>query len=228
MKKMFLSGVLSLGLILGSVSPALASNDIVVPPDKILSIELGQSIQHNAISESQALEPFISVTNGRLSLDEAGKNLVSSETYALVESGIEVLNSSIAIGASLIDLDKKIVVPNGNFIPPTQSGELISARATFGTYWWGVALTMNESETKNLIYSLRQVAAGFATEATLAGLLINLVGGPQIWAATAAGALVSLGALLVSNSLEQYNNSKGVTLNVHWLLVPYYEVTKNS
>lgn len=79
-----------------------------------------------------------------------------------------------------------------------------------------------------LIYALKQVSAGFATEATLAGLLINLVGGPQIRAATAAGALVSLGAFLVANSLEHHNNSKGVTLNLHWLLVPYYEVTKNS
>ncbi|MBJ6361068.1 hypothetical protein ACFOQM_07120 [Paenibacillus sp. GCM10012307] len=228
MKKMLLSGVLSLGLIFGSVSPALASNDIVVPQDKILSIELGGSIQHNAISESQALDSFITVSNGRLKLDAAGKDVVSAETYALVESGIEVLNSSIAIGASVIDLDNKIVVPNGNFTPPTQSGDLISPRASFGTYWWGVALTMSQSETKDLIYSLRQVAAGFATEATLAALLINLVGGPQIWAATAAGALVSLGALLVSNSLEHHNNSKGVTLNIHWLLVPYYEVTKNS
>ncbi|WP_154666019.1 hypothetical protein [Paenibacillus pinihumi] len=143
MKKSLLVGVLSLVLALGSVSLALASNN--VPPDKILSIELAQSIQHNAISESQTLEPFISVTNGRLSLDEAGKDLVSSETYALVESGIESLNSSIQAGASVIDLDKRIVVPDSNFTPPTPTSGILTPMASFGTYWWGVALTMSES-----------------------------------------------------------------------------------
>ncbi|GAV12658.1 hypothetical protein PBN151_2591 [Paenibacillus sp. NAIST15-1] len=154
-------------------------------------------------------------------MDEKGKEVVPSETYELVSKGVSILNLTIVSGESTVDTAKRLVVPNFNYSSNIKS-------AFSNTYWWGVAITMTESEAKDFAYSLEQIKDGFATEAAVAGIIGGIIGGPAAWAASAAGAIVALGAGLISRSITHYNNSKGVTLNLHWLPITYYEVTKNQ
>ncbi|MGG1617619.1 hypothetical protein [Paenibacillus sp. NRS-1781] len=45
--------------------------------------------------------------------------------------------------------------------------------------------------------------------------------------ASAGAALVSLGTDLLASNLDNYNGSRGTTLNLHWLPAPYYTVNSN-
>jgi len=226
LKKKMVAGMLALGLTIGAIAPVSASAQVAnTVSDNTLSVNF-KNVNFAALNDAYLIESYITVSDaGILVIDDDGRALVSQETFKMVQDGIDILNTSILAGNSVIDMEARSVVPVTN---SSLNSGMITPYASAGTYWWGVALTMNEQEASDLIYTLRQISLGFVAEAGLAVMFATIVGGPVTWSAAAAGTLVTLGTTLVANSLEHHNNKKGVTLNIHWLLVPYYEVTKNS
>ncbi|MGG0812965.1 hypothetical protein ABE142_09825 [Paenibacillus alvei] len=185
----------------------------------------GLQISQQLIDDANILHEYVTKgEDGLLHIDPRAREKVHPESYALVENGVKILNESLISKATIIQGNHVVVNPNA-----TDNNFSFSARSAFSnTYWWGVAITMNEQDTKLFAHSLKQVKEGFTAESIVAGIIAAIVSGPAAWAASAAGAIVAAGAGLVANSLEAYNNSNGVTLNIHWLPLPYYEVTVNS
>ncbi|MFF2910345.1 hypothetical protein [Paenibacillus sp. NPDC057934] len=185
----------------------------------------GSSFNSSVIAESNLLNPYISEgSDGLLHIDPAGKEIVSNETYQIVEHGISILNESLITGSTTIS--------NGLVVAKSSSpaGGISIMSGFSNTYWWGVALTMNKSDASYFAYSLKQIAKGYAAEAAVATLLSAIFPNPATFSAAAAGAIVTAGCEMVGSSVEFHNGntSNGVTLNVHWLPLPYYEVTMNS
>ncbi|MFE5318088.1 hypothetical protein ACFQ88_05170 [Paenibacillus sp. NPDC056579] len=234
-RKTILSVVLSTTMVFGAAIPAFASSSSSFEPQSTVKtasnenerqptnvVATGNVVKFDSklVAETNLLNSYVSKgEDGLLHIDPAGKDVVSAESYAIVENGIGILNSSLSQGTSIIE--NNLVVANPNVI--------IAAKGFSNTYWWGVALTMNKADTEYLAYNLSQLSTGYAAEAAVATLLTAMFPNPATFAAAAAGAIVSGGCKLVSDSLRYWNTGAyGTTLNVHWLPVPYYEVTQNS
>lgn len=206
--------------------------------NKILNVTANSSVQiEQVLSSASALDPFISVdSDGLLHLDPKGKDVVSSDVFSTIEKGIHILNQSILDGSSIIDSTTNLVVPSGKE-PLANSGlsnlnslktDIISPMAFYNSYWWGVAITMNNSEARRLAYSMSNLSYAYAGEAGIAAIIASFFSGPPAWAATAAGVIMSAGEGILSNMVNQNNGPNGVTINIHWLLAPYIEVTQNN
>lgn len=212
-----------------NASPSQPSKQTVIQNQgaNILKVKAQETLKNIDVSSVKLLDSYISILdNGLLQLDEAGKEVVSPELYDFTASGISMINSSIQAGSVKVDAINKRIVP---VAVDNNAGERINPSAFGNVYWWGVAFTMSEAEAKSFAYSLEQVKDTFAAVAIVSAAIGGIMGvNPAPWAASAAAAIVALGAGLVSRSLTYYNNPNGVTLNIHWLPVNYYEVTKNS
>lgn len=183
------------------------------------------TLQKN-LEAAQDLEKYIKPNaDGLLYIDEAGKDAVSKEAYDYIASGVEIINESLKSGQTKLDLANYTIIPTGKI--PIQTENVIKPNASSNSYWWGVAVTMSQSETKQLSYSLKQQSKGFLTVSGLAAAIGSIMPSPAPWAASAAAALVSLGTDLIASSLDHYNGSRGTTLNIHWLPAPYYTVNSN-
>ncbi|MFB5678846.1 hypothetical protein [Paenibacillus terreus] len=177
------------------------------------------TLQKN-LEAAQGLEEYIKPgVDGLLYIDEAGKDVVSKEAYDYIASGVEIINEALKSGLIELDVENQTIVPSGQ--------NVIRPNAYSNTYWWGVAITMSQSETKQLSYLLKQQSKGYLTASGLAAGIGALFPNPVPFAASAAAALISLGTDLVASSLDNYNGSRGTTLNLHWLPAPYYTVNSN-
>ncbi|MGG4203985.1 hypothetical protein ABEW60_06525 [Paenibacillus jamilae] len=184
------------------------------------------TLQKN-LEAAQGLEKYIKPgADGLLYIDEAGKDVVSKEAYEYIASGVQIINESLKSGQTKLDVENQTIVPSGQ--APIQTQNEITPNASSNTYWWGVAITMSQSETKQLSYVLKQQSKGYLTVSGLAAAIGGIMGpNPIPWGASAAAALVSLGTDLVASSLDNYNGSRGTTLNLHWLPAAYYTVNSN-
>ncbi|WP_025845028.1 hypothetical protein [Paenibacillus ehimensis] len=232
MKKKIASVILSAALVCSYSSSVFASSPIHETLNKkndhILTVKAQNVLKNVDLSSANLLDSYMTVdAKGLLHLDDAGKKVVSTELFNHVARGVESINVAVQVGTVVLDAKNQRVVPTASTSVGTQS--IVSPDAFSNTYWWGVAMTMNEDETKSLAYSLQQVKEGFTAVAVVAAAIGGIMGlNPAPWAAAAAAAIVACGAAWVSNGLTFHNNSKGVTLNIHWLPGPYYEITKNS
>lgn len=235
MKKKILSSIVAMSLLTSAFAPTLIFAESLSPISQS-QLEEAQSrmIKTTATGGIELDQKFIDETNilndyiakgpdGLLHIDPKAREKVSHESYILIENGINILNESLKSNTTIIQ--NNLVVAN----PNATDNNVVQLRSAFAnTYWWGVAITMNQRDTELFAYQMKQFKEGFATEAAIAGIIGGIIGGPAAWSATAAGAIMALGYSLVANSLEAHNNPNGVTLNVHWLPLPYYEVTENS
>lgn len=173
------------------------------------------------------INPYLALgEDGKLHIDNAAKDIVSQEVYDYVLNGVNIVNEGIDSGRVVLDPTTKQLVPVSSTSANIQDRSLISPSGFSNTYAWGYAVTMNQSETKELAHVLDQIADGFMTVATASGLIAGMTGAAPALAAAVAALIVSAGARAVSKSLTNRNNPKGVTLNLHWAPV-YYEVTTN-
>ncbi|BFH17071.1 hypothetical protein WJ0W_006340 [Paenibacillus melissococcoides] len=235
MKKKILASIVATSLLTSAFAPTLIFAESLSPISQS-QLEEAQSrmIKTTATGGIELDQKFIDETNilndyitkgpdGLLHIDPKAREKVSNYSYILIENGINILNESLKSNKTIIQNNLVIANPNAT---DNNSVQLRSAFAN--TYWWGVAITMNQRDTELFAYQMKQFKEGFATEAAIAGVIGGIIGGPAAWSASAAGAIMALGYSLVANSLEAHNNPNGVTLNIHWLPLPYYEVTENS
>ncbi|MCM3338026.1 hypothetical protein M3650_05085 [Paenibacillus sp. MER TA 81-3] len=103
---------------------------------------------------------------------------------------------------------------------PEQSG--FQTNLSSNAYWWGVAITFSDSETKVHAHAMRQSGN---TAALLAAITAFIPGG---WLASVTGAFWGRAGNSIANDFDYKNRGNGITLNIHWLPVIYYEVTTNS
>ncbi|UUZ79321.1 hypothetical protein LJK88_29640 [Paenibacillus sp. P26] len=236
------SVVLSLGMtvaLLAPVSVSAATSGVIdsklsqSQTDHLLQVNgngITQTLKNLDLASTNLLDPYMTVTKeGLLHLDEAGRNVVSAELFNTTANGVSIINTAIKEGSVVLDTVNKRVVPKQVTVQqPSLKTPSMSPNAYSNTYWWGVAITMTEDETKTLAYSLQQVKETYTAATVVAGAIGGIMGpNPIPWAAAAASAIVACGAAVVSNSLTFYNNPNGVTLNIHWLPAPYYTVNKN-
>jgi hypothetical protein len=123
------------------------------------------------------------------------------KTFMHFELGVEKINQS--------RIDSK-----------TQQPE-VSTNSYSNSYWWGVAITYSDTETKQMIFALLQTAAVGALIASIAAFV------PAAQVGAIVAAIEAAGALMIANSMSYHNQGNGVTLNLHWLPFVYYEVTPN-
>ncbi|WP_458124739.1 hypothetical protein [Paenibacillus sp. Z3-2] len=239
MKKKVINGVLSLSLLGGLVpsmmfaNPAVNNNDLqqqsfFASESRVLNQTAinTSDINWDVIGEASLLNSYISEgSDGLLYLDPKGKEIVSADTYQIVIEGIEVLNNSLKSGSTTIQ--DGLVVAKQN----TSSFASIQKSGAFANqYWWGVALTFNKTDATLFAQQLKNFATGFGAEAAIAGLITALFPNPGTFAAAAAGAIMYAGYTMVAESIITSNSvtNNGITLNLHWIPVTYYEVTRNS
>ncbi|WP_374015993.1 hypothetical protein ABU162_16680 [Paenibacillus thiaminolyticus] len=213
MKKRLIASLLSVSMAFAAFTPmAFAASE----PSQG---ELSQSQRHigkdefsKEVFESIAnMDNYISIKEDKFVLDPAAKNSVEPKIYEHFKNGVDQLNIAINEGF--------IIVENGQI---RANANQFTTNAFSNTYWWGVAITFDDSETKVHAHAMRQSGA-------VAGLLGGIAAFiPAGWLAALSGLLYNAGANMVANDFDAKNNGKGVTLNLHWLPVPYYEVTTNS
>lgn len=179
-------------------------------------------VSKELIDSSPFLASYMELNDsGLYTLNEEAKNVVSSEAYDQYLVGLDRLNN-------LIETDV-ISVVNGDIVPGINAqnvnntgGMITTQKITSNPYWWGYAITFDNQSTK----FHQQAMAETAAKAALLTAILAAV--PAVQAAAVSSALASalVGdlALLFNNK----NKGKGVTLNLHWLPVIYYEVTTNN
>lgn len=226
MKKSLIA--ISAGLLVLSASAAPVSARTLAQENSNISsiqnrpmISFGETDQdQKLLAGAVAINEYIAIgSDGFLHIAEEGKTKVSSEVYRVIERGVNTINAEIQSGALIVNGNTATLGRIAPMIEAPGPGEF-TTNAFSNAYWWGVAITFNDQETKNQIYTLTQTGVIWGLVATVAG-----VSGAH--AATIAAALVSAGAFMIANSMSAHNMGKGVTLNIHWLPAPYFESTTN-
>ncbi|GMX62718.1 hypothetical protein Elgi_25250 [Paenibacillus elgii] len=151
-------------------------------------------------------------------IDPAAQEVVDAQTYSLFELGVSRLNTELIKNPQLLEN----AANNSNVVRQFSPTGDIGTNAYSNSYWWGVAVTFDDGETKHQIYTLQQTG----TVAALLAALLAFIPAAQAGAITAA--IISAGALMIANSMSYWNQGRGVTLNLHWLPFVYYEVTSNN
>ncbi|WP_240479698.1 hypothetical protein [Paenibacillus wynnii] len=211
-KKKIWSGVVS-GFLAVSLfaSPVLASTGPVTEIQEInvadRTLPLGQDeFSARVLSSVIDMTPYITVDAlGVYHIDSAAKDVVALDIYNQYLKGVEALNNLSVNGS----------------VATTSKGEM-STLVFSNSYWWGVAITFNNTETKNMVYSLQQTAS---VATLLAGIAAFI---PVAWLGSVVALIEATGATMIANSMSYHNEGKGVTLNIHWLPVPYFESTTNG
>lgn len=175
------------------------------------TVEIGKDeFSKKVIDSIPTMNNYISIKEDKFVLDPAAKNVAEPKIYEHFKTGVDQLNIAINEGF--------LIVENGQI---RANANQFSTNAFSNTYWWGVAITFDDAETKVHAQALRQSGA-------VGGLLGGIAAFiPAGWLAAITGLLYNAGATMIANDFEYKNNGRGVTLNLHWLPVPYYEVTTN-
>lgn len=215
LRRRLTASLLSVSMAFAAFTPMAFAASEPKPAQEELSqgqtIEIGKDeFSTKVLNAIPTMNNYISITEDKFVIDPAAKNVVEPKIYEHFKIGVEKLNNAIHDGS--------IIVENGQVRVPTSE---FSTNWSSNAYWWGVAFTFSDSETKTHIYAMRQ-----------AGSVAGLLGGiaafiPTGWLAAVTGLLINAGSSMISNDFERKNNGRGVTLNLHWLPVPYYEVTTN-
>lgn len=215
MKKKWIVSLLSVSMAFSMFAPmALAAS---VPEQQVESQKQGHNLQigkdefsKKVLNAVSVMDSYITVSKDQFVIDPAAKNVVGADIYEHYKKGIDSLNAEVRQGT--------IVIQNGQVSVP----ERYSTNAFSNAYWWGVAITFSDSETKTHALAMRQSGN---TTAFLAGIAAFIPGG---WLATVTGLFWGYAGNVIANDFDYYNHGRGVTLNIHWLPIVYYEVTTNS
>ncbi|WP_419890094.1 hypothetical protein [Paenibacillus xylanexedens] len=157
------------------------------------------------LNSVEAMTPYINKGSDNLyHINPAAQEVVEQDVYNHFATGVQNLNAAI----------NSQVSASGN--------QVVTPFVFSNSYWWGVAITFNNQETKDMIFSLQQTSS---VGAMLAAIAVFIPGG-QLGAVVAA--IEAAGANMIANSMSHNNAGRGVTLNLHWLPFVYYEVTTNK
>ncbi|EJW17797.1 hypothetical protein M5X00_27210 [Paenibacillus alvei] len=214
MKKKWIVSLLSVSMAFSMFAPmALAAS---VPEQQAESQKQGHMLQigkdefsKKVLNAISVMDRYITVSKDQFVIDPAAKNVVGADIYEHYKKGIDSLNAEVRQGT--------IVIQNGQ----VSVSERYSTNAFSNTYWWGVAITFSDSETKAHALAMRQSGN---TTSFLAAIAAFIPGG---WLAAVTGAAWGWAANSIANDFDYYNRGNGATLNIHWLPVIYYEVTSN-
>ncbi|MCG7406795.1 hypothetical protein MH117_05135 [Paenibacillus sp. ACRRX] len=184
-------------------TPLNAPKDISQSSERI--IELGKDEFSARVLKSMSdISPYISVdSNKQYHLDPSAEKVVGKEIYEHYLLGVNKLNIVNQLTPAAVNNDKIINYAYSN------------------SYWWGVAVTYDDAETKRMVYALQQTAA---VGTFLAGVAAFI---PVAHLGSIVALAETLGATWLANSMSYHNNGRGVTMNIHWLMVPYIEITSN-
>ncbi|MCW3796097.1 hypothetical protein OM416_31390 [Paenibacillus sp. LS1] len=215
-KVKMLSAVLCSALAITSLAPVAFAS--AATPSPVIELPTGEftlnkktlvigedEFSAKIMNSIEAMTPYINKGSDNLyHIDPAAQEIVEQEVYNHFATGVQKLNAALNSQVSA-------------------SGSQVVTPFTFSnSYWWGVAITFNNQETNNMIYSLQQTAQVAVLLAAIAGF----IPGGQIGAAVAL--IEGAGFSMIANSMSHNNAGKGVTLNLHWLPFTYYEVTTNK
>lgn len=182
-------------------------------------ILIGNDQHSKEIFKNSALiSPYVTFgSDNLLHISLEARSVVDEDVFSSYQLGVNRINQAINEGC--------IQIKNGELVLNESEKHSRYKRSYSNTYWWGVAVTFNDEETKEQIYSLQQ-SGQLVT--LLAAIVASLPGGPASTAAAAvvAGAFVAVTSSMVANSMSNHNKGNGVTLNIHWAPA-YYEVTSN-
>ncbi|MCM3337834.1 hypothetical protein M3650_04085 [Paenibacillus sp. MER TA 81-3] len=176
-------------------------------------LEIGKDdFSQSVLEAAPVMDKYIIIGKESFSLDPVAKDIVSLDVYNQYAIGVERMNDALR--------DGYLSIQNGQIkiMPPSE----FQTNAFSNAYWWGVAVTYSDSETKSWIYALNHGAgiSGFLAS------MSSLIPGGQIvsfWSAVAG-----FGALWFANELSYKNDGRGVTFNFHWLPIPSFVITSNG
>lgn len=212
-----LSAALCTAIAITSLAPAASASAVTSSP----SIELPQGdfsvnkrvltlgkdeLSKKVFDSVEAISPYINKGSDNLyHLDPAAKEVVGDEVYNQFVIGVNNLNAAI----------------NGEVT--SNSGQIVTPNAFSNSYWWGVAITFDNAETKRFAESLQTTSS---VGSFLAAIAIFI---PVARVGALVAELESIGANYLANQFFSKNAGKGVTLNIHWAPVPLYTtVTTNG
>ncbi|WP_018884032.1 hypothetical protein [Paenibacillus massiliensis] len=193
-----------------SASAATLSQAVELPQGNFVineenTIILGQDeFSKKILNSVEIMTPYITQGSDNLyHLDPDAQKVVDQEVYNHFANGVQTLNSAISNQVS------------------AGADQVISPMVYSNPYWWGVAVTFDDAETKRMVYSLQQTATVGALLAAVAAFI------PYAQYGALVAAIEAAGATMIANSMSYRNNGRGVTLNLHWAPAVYYEVTSN-
>ncbi|WCF05700.1 hypothetical protein NDS46_14980 [Paenibacillus thiaminolyticus] len=157
------------------------------------------------------MNSYISIIEDKFVIDPTAKNVVEPKIYEHFKAGVDKLNNAIHEGFIIVEKGQK----RGN-------ANEFTTNAFSNTYWWGGAITFDDAETKVHALAMRQSGN---TAGLLAAIAQFIPGG---WLAAVSGYFWAWAGNSIANDFDYHNRGNGVTLNVHWLPVIYYEVTTNQ
>ncbi|MDR9855252.1 hypothetical protein RJP21_16675 [Paenibacillus sp. VCA1] len=193
-----------------------------INPDQ-RTIVLGKDEFSSKILNSiEAMTPYVSKGQDNLyHIDPAAQNIVDQDVYEHFATGVQnlnvALNGDVSKSGSSLNLNAVL-----NSEVSGSNSSVITPYVFSNTYWWGVAITFDNEETIRMVYSLNQTAQVAVILAAIAAFIPS----GQLGAVVAA--IEGAGATMIANSMSYHNNGKGVTLNIHWLPITYFEVTTNQ
>jgi len=162
------------------------------------------------------MEEYVTISaNGALFVNPSALQVVPESVYKMFVLGADKIN--VAVSKGLAKIEGNSLVPLTNLTTTRIDTDYFS-----NTYWWGIAVTYNQSETKQMLYVLETYQNSFALAAALAGLI------PGGQAFSAASAILAFGNWALIRSINTNNIGYGVTLNFHWLPLPWLTVTGNQ
>ncbi|MBB6024823.1 hypothetical protein HNR77_005969 [Paenibacillus sp. JGP012] len=218
-KVKMLSAVLCSALAISSLAPvAFASSATPTTTSPTIELPRGEftinkktlvigedEFSAKIMNSIETMTPYINKGSDNLyHIDPAAQEVVEQDVYNHFAQGVQNLNTALNNQVS------------------SHGSQVVTPFVFSNSYWWGVAITFNNQETKDMIYSLQQTAN---VGAILAAIAVFIPGG-QLGAVVAA--IESAGANMIANSMSHNNAGRGVTLNLHWLPFVYYEVTTNK
>ncbi|MDK8193948.1 hypothetical protein QP794_28090 [Paenibacillus sp. UMB7766-LJ446] len=215
-KVKMLSAALCTALAITSLAPVAFASSATPSPSIELpkgefnlnkkTIVLGEDeFSKKVLNSIESMTPYINKGSDNLyHIDPAAQGIVEQDVYNHFATGVQNLNAAVNSEVS------------------TSNGQVVTPFTFANSYWWGVAITFNNQETNDMIYALQQTAQVAVLLAAIAGF----IPGGQIGAVVAL--IEGAGFSMIANSMSHNNAGKGVTLNLHWLPITYYEVTTNK
>lgn len=219
MKKQIITSVLSVSMLLSVFAPAAFASEASIVKNlqqqsqESRILEIGKdAFSRSVLEAAPVMDKYIIIGEESFSLDPVAKSIVTPSVYNQYVIGVERMNEALRDGYLSIQNGQIKIMPPNEF----------QTKAFSNVYWWGVAVTYSDSETKSWVYALNQGAGLSGFLASMA----SLIPGGQIvsfWSAVAG-----FGALWFANELSYKNDGKGVTFNFHWLPAPYFVISSNS
>ncbi|RJG25320.1 hypothetical protein [Paenibacillus thiaminolyticus] len=214
MKKRLIASLVSLSMAFAAFTPmAFAAPKPELTQKEGHIIEIGKDeFSKKLLRSLPTMDQYIKLGEDKMEIDPAAKDVVDIDVYNHYQKGVDNINGALRDGS--------LIIRNGQITAsPIQT---IQPLWFANTYWWGVAITFDDEETKHQVYALTQTSNAAAALAVIAGTV------PGGQAAAVLTALEAIGISALATALDYNNKGNGCTINIHWLPVPWVNVTSNS